>query len=538
MLLINGLLHGHTVGAFDIPEITTFVDSICKDGTRLLTITSQPSIDSTTMLVSAPTGVSVKSATMYYTDSVALNDEAKWNAATCTVNGNRISVPAVPGAYYYFINVTDSNNLTVTSQVVKTSKWTDELLTEYLRPYWASNTMFNETGAFIGETGSFNLLYTPTKVTMVGQYKDSTIVYQEGVDYVVNGNVVTRLAGSKMPYWAESEYFTDTPSSTTMDSTMTNNPEQLLIEDIGVNPLAATYNGKYIPYCPDGALNKPQSKFITVSYEHNDTFGVNFNSSVSNMSGLHNKFDNPGKDTIQILVVGDSVGEGCSSSGTRYAGYVGLDAPDAYDMVGQYISKHDNKKVVVTNIALGGSVMKNWTKEGVGDNKDRFNVMINALRRTGDYNVYGVDKGEGVANDYYDLILVRIGGNDAWTDKEDYKKDYTEMLSYLFTYNPNANLIAISPFTHNELCPGWGYGSNVQYVEQWQKEVHASFMRGGQIGTADVWSATKWSLENRHKFGKDFLTNNINHANDFVNRWASQLTLYAIYGDEYINSFN
>ena len=538
MLLINGLLHGHTVGAFDIPEITAFVDSICKDGTRLLTITSQPSIDSTTMLVSLPTGVSIKSATMYYTDSVALNDEAKWNAATCSISGNKITVPTVSGAYYYFINVTDSNNLTVTSQVVKTSEWTDELLTEYLRPYWASNTMFNETGAFIGETGSFNLLYTPTKVTMVGQYNDSTIVYQEGVDYVVNGNVVTRLAGSKMPYWVESEYFSDTPSNATMDSTMTNNPIPLQVQDVGINPLGAAYNGKFIPYCPDGAVNKPQSKFITVSYEHNDTFGVNFNSYVSNMSGLHNKLDNPGKDTIQILVVGDSVGEGCSSSGTRYAGYVGLDAPDAYDMVGQYISKHENKKVVVTNIALGGSVMKNWTKAGVGDNKDRFDVMINALRRTGAYNVYGVDKGEGVANDYYDLILVRIGGNDGATSEADYKAYYTEMLSYLFTYNPNANLVAISPFTHNELCPGWGYGSNVQYVEQWQKQVHASFMRGAQIGTADVWSATKWSLENRHKFGKDFLTNNINHANDFVNRWSAQLTLYAIYGDEYINSFN
>ena len=42
----------------------------------------------------------------------------------------------------------------------------------------------------------------------------------------------------------------------------------------------------------------------------------------------------------------------------------------------------------------------------------------------------------------------------------------------------------------------------------------------------------------RGKYGKDHLTNNINHSGDFYCRLQAQVNLYAIYGDEFINSFN
>ncbi|MBE7089451.1 MAG: hypothetical protein E7362_01445 [Clostridiales bacterium] len=551
ILIIDSLPHGHEIGAnlkldpstpLMLPEIFNFVDSICLGTTRLPEITAHPTVDTRIMQVSVPSGASITSATMYYTDSYMLNDEATWYNASCSISGNRITLPTVSGAYTFFVTIQDSNGNRVSSRVVKDSNFNAEVLEDALRPYWSSNEVFNETGAFLGETGTINLLYAPTEITMVGQYNDVTIRYEEGVDYTISGNVMTRLAGSRMPYWALNEYFTDEPANVTGDSTMsTQGAIALQVTNTTYNPWGSHYYGKYTPYCPDGATNRPQMKFITISYKHNSTLdGLTLTDSVSNMANLHAKFDDPTKDTIQVLVIGDSVGEGCSSSGTRYAGHVGWDMPDAYDMVGAYISNHENKKVVVTNVAVGGTQLQHWvsSRPMFQETRDIYARFINALRRTGEYLVYGVDKGENVANNYYDLVLIRHGANDGGTSMDTYKAQHKEILDTIFAYNPNVNIVTISPFVHNELCNAWGVGSSVQFVEVWQDQVHAAHARGGQIGTADVLSTGMWILQNRGKFGKDFLTNNVNHANDYMNRWTAQLTLYAIYGQEYIDSFN
>ena len=551
ILIIDSLPHGHEVGAnlqldpssaLMIPEVFNFVDSIClKNTPRLPEITAHPTVESRVMQVSLASGASLVSAKMYYTDSYMLNDEAKWYNASCSISGNRVTLPAVSGAYTFFVTVQDSNGNRVSSKVVRDSNFNAQVLEDALRPYWASNEVFNETGAFLGETGTINLLYAPTEITMVGQYNDVTIRYEEGVDYTISGNVMTRLAGSRMPYWALDEYFTDEPANVTGDSTMsTQGAIALQITNTTYNPWASHYYSKYTPYCPDGATNRPQMKFITISYKHAGTLtGIPIESCEDKMANLHAKFDDPNKDTIQILVVGDSVGEGCSSSGTKYGGYVGWDMPDAYDMVGAFISEHENKKVVVTNVAVGGTQLQHWVSSRpiFQDRLDCYQRLQNALRRTGDYLVWGVDKGANVANDYYDLILIRHGANDGGTGMDTYKAQHTEILNTLFTYNPNANIVVISPFVHNEMAGAWGVDSSVQFVETWQDQIHASYARGNQIGTADVWSVGKWVLQNRGKFGKDFLTNNVNHANDYMNRWTAQLTLYAIYGQEYIDAY-
>ena len=79
--------------------------------------------------------------------------------------------------------------------------------------------------------------------------------------------------------------------------------------------------------------------------------------------------------------------------------------------------------------------------------------------------------------------------------------------------------------------------TNKPRVVQWIQDVINSHAKASQLGFADHWTPALYTLA-RGKYGKDYLTNNINHGGDYLHRWYAQINLYAMYGDEYINSFN
>ena len=122
MLLKDKFQHGHELGAFNIPELLAFADSICFGSTRLVEIVSQPSYNTGVIQVSLPTGVTLASATMYYTDSTVFNETTPWRTWTCTVEGDKVFIPVMAEGYSYYVNITDSNGKTISSQVVVNPK--------------------------------------------------------------------------------------------------------------------------------------------------------------------------------------------------------------------------------------------------------------------------------------------------------------------------------------------------------------------------------------------------------------------------------
>ncbi|MBE7089450.1 MAG: hypothetical protein E7362_01440 [Clostridiales bacterium] len=121
MLLKDGFQHGHELGAFTVPELLTFADSICFGSTRLIEIVSQPSYNTGVIKVSLPTGVSLASATLFYTDSTVFKETTQWYQWTCTVEGDKVYIPVMAEGYSYYVNITDSNGNTISSQVVVNS---------------------------------------------------------------------------------------------------------------------------------------------------------------------------------------------------------------------------------------------------------------------------------------------------------------------------------------------------------------------------------------------------------------------------------
>ncbi|MBE6628154.1 MAG: SGNH/GDSL hydrolase family protein [Ruminococcaceae bacterium] len=76
----------------------------------------------------------------------------------------------------------------------------------YIKPYWSGDFMANESVLFAGEEGRVSLLYTPRNGVSVRSC-DLKTEYREGVDYLLSGNTLTRLAGSSMPYFTDEELY-------------------------------------------------------------------------------------------------------------------------------------------------------------------------------------------------------------------------------------------------------------------------------------------------------------------------------------------
>lgn len=81
-------------------------------------------------------------------------------------------------------------------------------LDQYLKPFWKSDTIYNETVLLYSKDGKAadgKLLYNPDKILSVKKF-DLQTVYKEGIDYLITGNVITRTQNSAMPFRADTSF--------------------------------------------------------------------------------------------------------------------------------------------------------------------------------------------------------------------------------------------------------------------------------------------------------------------------------------------
>jgi len=81
---------------------------------------------------------------------------------------------------------------------------------QYMRPFWKSDTVYNETVLLFSENGQSakgKLLYMPDKILNVKKF-DLKTSYKRDIDYTVNGNVITRTENSGMSFRADTSFDT------------------------------------------------------------------------------------------------------------------------------------------------------------------------------------------------------------------------------------------------------------------------------------------------------------------------------------------
>lgn len=366
------------------------------------------------------------------------------------------------------------------------STWNDMMERAYLKPYWYSREIYNETVVFIGEEGEAKLMFTPSEVKSVQNFFLDT-TYKDGVDYIIDGNTIKRVKTGSAPYWDPEDYFLSAPN------------HSLVSISVNKNRLDFDLEGpRFLRYAEGSTFT---SKQLAITYRHNELFdGEIPTAQQDKLQNVVNKLINGQK--INIMVYGDSVAVGSNASGTVYGGNVNPHMPNAYEIVCDYLSDFYGVEVGYENQAVGG-----WR---IIDCYSNFDERI---------------KGKDI-----DLMILRVGANDSQSNEVSFCQDLKSLFNRFFKEFPNACLIYQTPELPNEQSTWLTIHDR---MEEWTLKMLEDYEHKDKVAVAKCQSFYKWLLQ-RGKRGRDLLANNINHYNDFVIRYYAQIILKAIMGKDYV----
>lgn len=378
-------------------------------------------------------------------------------------------------------------------------KYSAEILDKYLNPYWQTNEMYDEGGVIVGETGEIRLLRKPEKNSVIVRSVHFEETYREGIDYVVDGYYIRRVATGSMPYFKYDEYYFDAPYQ---GNNLLCDPGKAEIE----------YEGsKYLYYSEGSAGVK---NYVMISYKTNDPYTQFIPSGDANAQSFINKIKTDKKATIMFY--GDSITAGCCASGTVYGGNENPYLPRWSELVSEWLAKNYDAEITHLNKAQGG-----WT---TGQGMDHF---------FDDGSVLGEPERVGPYLDKIDLMLIAFGANDPQISDEDYKTQIKTMVDYYLTARPTGSIVLVSPFVFNQQTSNW-------YINQWRfegllEEIKAEYAANGKssnVAVAKVYSFSNGICQTG-KRNRDYLGNNINHPNDFGVRMYAQVVLKTLCGEEF-----
>lgn len=371
-------------------------------------------------------------------------------------------------------------------EFIENKTWNNDMMNAYLKPYWYSREIYNETVVFVGEEGEATLMFEPDEVQSVRNYMlDTTFV--DGRDYTIEGNIIKRKKGGRAPYWEIDEYFMIEPNST---STV-----------IGVNKSKADFDldgNRFLRYAEGTVFT---SKQLAVTYRHSQLFdGVIPQHQPEKLTHFLGKLKI--SQPINVMVYGDSVAVGCSSSGTIYGGNINPKMPNYAEIICSYIENAYNTKINLENQAVGG-----WKVVDCINNYD-----------------------SRLKNKDIDLLILHIGGNDGNSNETKFVYELSQFLTMFFADYPQANVILQTPEKPN-FQSTWTL--NVGSIGGWTQIVADKHEFSQQIVCAPVHLFSDW-LESKNKRNRDWLANNINHPNDFFIRLYVQTILKIMFGADFV----
>lgn len=347
----------------------------------------------------------------------------------------------------------------------------------YLKPFWHTREVYQETVLFVGESDSAPLMYEPSEIISVRDYSLKK-EFQEGKDYIIENGMIVRLDTSAIPYIPLEEYYRTTPD--TVEIQVTKDLQDLDLE-----------GNRYLMFGEGTTFTEYQ---IAVTYRHNQAWEG------SKVIGYADKFQSSIKKiksgSAKVLFFGDSITQGCNASGTAYGGNVSPFCESWPVMVTEFLKSKYNVPIEYINKGIGGTT----TQQGV----DRFEADVLS------YNP--------------DLLVIAYGMNDPQTTPENYKKMIEFMVVNYNENVPGGDIILVSPMLPN-VETNWC--KNQPEFESVLNEIAQKY---DNCALAPVTSLHK-DLLNTGKRYRDMTGNNVNHPNDFIVRLYAQVVLKTYLGD-------
>ena len=371
----------------------------------------------------------------------------------------------------------------------------------YLTPIWDTDRVYDETGLFVGETGSVTLMYTPSNPEEV-VVRDITlgVTYTYGIDYTISGNKVTRVAGGNLPYRPYDEYYLDEP-------VYVNGVPQgwKVTTKNGKTEDGYTINGTKYMYYDEAYIGA--SRHVMFSYDKTEAWTGTEITGDTNAQSFIDKLKTEKEGTIMFY--GDSITVGCNASGTAYGDYRNPYLPAWNDLVTNSLSEMYGAKINKYNGAVGG-----WTTAQGAEN---FTAKV-------------AEVGTTLAD--IDLLVIAFGMNDPVTNQSSYTASIKQMINTYYEANPNGSVLLVSPMLPNTqssmIC------GNQTSCESWLNSVkNSSEYVGKNISLAKVFTMFNELVTVSGKLSRDYLGNNVNHPNDFGVRIYAQVILKTLCGDDF-----
>ena len=367
-------------------------------------------------------------------------------------------------------------------------------LDTFTQNMFSGDTVYYDSVCFAeGADGSVSdgvLLYAPTKILSVCS-TDMKTVYEEGTDFVVEGNRIIRTENSRIPVFKYADYC----------KPYTNDPATAWVQIVGTD-LELILSPKMM------------SCQVFVSYTHAGTWeGAVATSQMSYLPKTSRKLDS--QDPLNIVFFGDSI-------------ICGWDASGQDETVVQW--QDDTLIHAVSNRA---PYMPSWAE------------MVTAkLRQTYGYDeITKINRGSGgtasswgryaaskwVNPEDPDLVVIAFGMNQPQSTQSQFKYDIKSMIATVLEAHPDAEFLLVSCMMPNTAAVNFAQHLLAEQEAALYEIQQEMAEQGVGVGVVPVHSVFA-SMAAAGKKYIDYTSNNINHPNDFASRVYAQLILAALEG--------
>lgn len=354
-------------------------------------------------------------------------------------------------------------------------------------PFFWGNVIYNESAMMVeGEDGTIScqLRYQPQRVISIHDYT-WTKEYVEGKDYEVSGNKILWKKGSEIPFWTESQLKGEgIPEPYRKVDQITN-----MATDYVLWSGVTIYTESPFFY----------SNQIHVTYAY-DIHELNRNAYPTYCLDRLPKFKEKleGKQDVKIVTIGDSISEGCSSSGLmKHEPFMGPWVPQVADALG----KAYGSNVTMVNQSVGGT--------------------------TAGYVSSDPSKLQAIKDQNPDVVFIHYGVNDLGNSEtpNGYGDLMLNIILYIQDELPDTEIVLLSPIMPNP------YIYDSEKMTMYEDKLHSlanDYSKDGKgIAVIDVNKASLDYFDSRYKRYEDYTANGINHPNDFGHRFYVQCVLGA-----------
>jgi lysophospholipase L1-like esterase len=338
--------------------------------------------------------------------------------------------------------------------------WT---LEEILEPVWKSSRILNETSLPVsvdGQPASTKLLFEPVGNLTVRDYTLAT-TYREGIDFVMDGQVLRLTENSSIPFLTRDQLFPNT-------------------EDAEPGTMRA-HRGGLIAF---GEGTFFTSRQLAVSYNHAGQWtGPVPSDGAGQLRRTRQLLQNG--EPIKIALFGDSISVGASASGRgNRPPYV----PGWGELMIRGLRQTYQSPITFVNPSKGGG-RASW---GLG-------LAPSAL-----------------VPEKPDLCILGFGMNDGTaTPVETYIDQIQQIMAMVRAGNPNTEFILVASMMPN---PDW---RALAPMNQYLAALKA--LESETVAVADAWSISEYLLKTKHYC--DITSNHVNHPSDFMVRLYAQIVL-------------